>query len=53
MTVQRRTEPTVSLLQGKEYTPAIQHHNRTNPLWDKFKDRLPKEAPCATTGQQS
>jgi hypothetical protein len=54
MTEQRQpTLPTVSLLQGARYVPAIEHIPRSNPLWDKFKDRLPKVMPCATTGQQS
>lgn len=54
MTVQRRTEPTVSLLQGARYVPAIEHIPRSNPLWDKFKDRLPQEKPsCAMSSKHS
>lgn len=49
MNVQRRTEPTVSLLQGKEYTPAVQTDIRE--LFARVQQQM--EQQCATSSQQS
>lgn len=40
MTVQRRTEPTVSLLQGKPYTPAVSTDIRAT--FARFQTAQPK-----------